>query len=56
MLQLQEVFTQLFILQKNINLKNLIVENTNQGPAWLQKIGQNGTYATSKIEFRTTGK
>lgn len=28
---------------------------TEDGPAWLSKIGQNGTAATRGMEFRTTG-
>lgn len=28
---------------------------TEGGPAWLAKIGQNGTAATRGMEFRTTG-
>jgi hypothetical protein len=28
---------------------------TEEGPQWLRKIGQWGTKATSKMEFRTTG-
>ena len=28
---------------------------TKSGPEWLEKIGQNGTHATSGMEFMTTG-
>jgi len=28
---------------------------TEDGPKWLEKIGENGTHATSGMEFMTTG-